>query len=326
MSISVIIPTWKARRYLPACLSALRSQLSNDDEIILVDNGSPDGIAAWARHAAPDVRVVALPYNHGFAGGVNAGIREAQGELLLLCNDDALAEPGCVDALRHTLHHHPHAGIAAGVLTFSTQPDRIASAGIRMQRDGVAVDLGLGHPVSAMPSDPVEIFGASGGLALVRRSLLDDVGLFEEGFFAYLEDVDLAWRARLRGWGCVLAPTARARHVCSASGSHLKQRLLARNRIRVLVRCIPTPLLLSCLASIVRYDLLALAYAILHNQPAMMAGRIAGWNEIAQLREQRYAIQSRRTAKIDELARWLVPAPSVREVLRVQRNVGAMKR
>jgi GT2 family glycosyltransferase len=325
--ISAVIPSWNARRYLPACLAALRAQLNPADELILVDNGSRDGVAAWARVYAPDVRLVELPVNRGFAGGTNAGLEVAHGELLLLCNDDALVEPGCVAALWAALRTDPGIGAAAGVLTFSRHPDIVASAGIRMQRDGVALDRWLGRAVTDLPATSLEIFGASGGLALLRRELLSDVGPFAEDFFNYLEDVDLAWRAQLRGWRCYLAPDARTRHVYSASsgqGSPFKQRLLGRNRLRVLLRCLPTPLLRECLPAILRYDLLALGYAALRRQPAIAAGRLEALTELPALRQQRRMIQARRTASIGALARWLEPAPSPLAALRVARQLAGL--
>lgn len=326
-TLSAVIPTWSGLRYLPACLSALRAQLAPGDEIVLVDNRSRDGAGAWARRNAPDVRVLALPANLGFAGGTAAGIAAARGELLLLINDDAMAEPGCVAALWAALRDSPQAGAAAGVLTFSRRPDSVASAGIVFQRDGVATDLHLGLPVAALPRDPAEIFGASGGLALLRRALIADVGSFEPGFFSYLEDADLAWRARLRGWGCVLAPGARARHVYSATGgqgSPLKQRLLGRNRLRVIVRCLPGPLLRACLPQILGYELLALGYGLLRRQGAIVAGRLEALGELAALRAQRRTIQAGRTASIGELAPWLAPAPPPWAALGVQRKLAAL--
>jgi GT2 family glycosyltransferase len=317
----VVIPTWNALRYLPACLQALQSQLAPDDEIILVDNGSRDHAAAWARRYEPGVRLLELPYNQGFAGGTNAGIRAARNDLLLLCNDDALAEPGCVAALCAALQQHPDVGAAAGVLTFSHRPQVVASAGIGVRRDGAALDARLGQLTHTLPAAPWEIFGASGGLALLRRALLHDIGLFEASFFNYLEDADLAWRARLRGWRCLVAPAARARHVYSASGSQFKQRLLARNRLRVLLRCLPTPLLRECWPAIVRYDALALAYALLRRQPAIAAGRLAVLAELPMLLQQRRVIQAGRTAAMADIARWLEPAPSPLAALRVQRQV-----
>jgi GT2 family glycosyltransferase len=238
-----------------------------------------------------------------------------------------MAEPGCVDALWSALRGSPRAGAAAGALVFSRRPEVVASAGIRFQGDGVATDLHLGTPVDAMPTGPVEIFGASGGLALLRRALLDDIGPFAGDFFSYLEDADLAWRARLRGWGAVLAPGARARHVYSASGgqgSPFKQRLLGRNRLRLIVRCLPAPILRSCAPSILRYDLLATAYGLLRGQPAIAAGRLEALRELPALLAQRRQIQARRSAPIGDLAAWVEPAPSPLAALHEQRRLAAI--
>jgi GT2 family glycosyltransferase len=325
--ISAVIPTWSALRYLPACLSALRAQLGPQDEIVLVDNASRDHAGDWARRYALDVRVIDLPLNLGFAGGTNAGMAAARGELLLLINDDALAEPGCVESLWSALRDHPQAGAAAGALVFSRRPGLVASAGIRFQGDGVATDLHIGTPVEQLPVAPHAIFGASGGLALLRRELIEDVGPFAGDFFSYLEDADLAWRARLRGWGAVLAPGARARHVYSATGgqgSPFKQRLLGRNRLRLLVRCLPGPILQACLPASLRYDLLAVAYALLRHQPAMATGRLEALAELPALLDQRRTIQAGRTAPIGDLAAWVEPAPSPLAALHTQRRLAAL--
>ncbi|MEF3273444.1 MAG: glycosyltransferase family 2 protein [Chloroflexus sp.] len=323
--ISVVIPTYHALRFLPACLSTIQQQLTPNDEIVLVDNRSRDQAGAWVRTAMPTVRVIELPYNAGFAGGVNAGIAAARGELIWLINDDALAEPGCLEALWQALRAQPAAGWAAGVLTFSRRPQLVASAGIRFQADGVATDRSIGWPVAALPTQPFPVFGASGGLALLRREMLDDIGGFAD-FFSYLEDVDLAWRAQLRGWACVLAPQARARHVYSATAgvfSPFKQRLLGRNRIRMLLRCLPTPLLLACLPTILAYDSMALMYATLRRQPAIVAGRLMALAEWPKLLSQRRMIQARRLASITALARWVEPPASPWTVLRRQRQLAA---
>jgi GT2 family glycosyltransferase len=174
---------------------------------------------------------------------------------------------------------------------------------------------------------PDMIFGPCGGLALLRRALIDDVSDFPAEFFSYLEDADLAWRSQLRGWGTRLAPTALARHVYSASGgqgSPLKQRMLARNRLRVLVRCMPGPLLRECLPAIAAYDLLAVGYAALRGQWPTAAGRAEALAELPALLSQRRAIQARRTAAIGDLSRWLRPAPSPLANLHEQRRLGAL--
>ncbi|MGQ9547823.1 MAG: glycosyltransferase family 2 protein [Roseiflexus sp.] len=327
--LSVIIVTWNGRRFLNTCLCAVAAQLHPEDEIIVVDNGSIDGTAVWLRHAWPTVRLVALPTNLGFAGGVNAGLRTARGDLLLLLNNDAFVEPGCVSTLVEALIDHPRPGAVAGVLTFDHRPDLVASAGITARRDGLALDLWTGRAVQSLPVTPQPVMGASGGLALYRRTMLDDIGLMASDFFNYLEDVDLAWRAQLRGWECLVVPSARARHIYSATGgqgSPLKQRLLGRNRLRAIIRCFPSGVLRSCLPDILAYDTMALAYAVITRKPAMIAGRIEALRDRTQLLRERRVIQSRRIIPDEAFAAWLEPPPTPWRTMRAVRHLDSLLR
>ncbi len=327
MTLSVIIVTWNGRRFLDPCLRAVAAQLQTDDEIIVVDNGSNDGTADWLAHAWRAVRLVVLPSNLGFAGGVNAGLRTARGDLLLLLNNDAFVEPGCVPALVETMRQHPQIGAVAGVLTFDHRPELVASAGITARRDGVALDRWTGRDVYSLPAAPQPVMGASGGLALYRRTMLDDIGLMAPNFFNYLEDVDLAWRARLRQWPCLLIPAARARHIYSATGgqgSPLKQRLLGRNRWRAVIRCFPPRVLRACLPHMLAYDAMALAYATLTRKPAMIAGRIEALRDWSMLMQERRRIQARRTVSDQAFAAWLEPPPSPWRTLRAAKRLDAL--
>jgi len=322
--VSAVIVSWNGMRQLPECLGALVPQLPPDSEVVLVDNGSADGTAAWTRANHPQAHLIALPENLGFAGGVNAGLRAARGELLLLINDDAFAEPGFVAALLDVMRRQPDIGAAGGVLLFAHRPEIVASAGIRVRRDWLALDLWAGRNAVELPADPQPIMGPSGGAAIYRRALLEDIGLMEPGFFSYLEDVDLAWRALLRGWHSVVAPQARARHVYSATagqGSAFKQRLLGRNRLRVIARCLPAELAARCLPAILAYDLLAIAYGILTRRPAIAGGRMATLRDLPRLMRDRRAIQSSRSASIGEIARWIEPAATPWQTLSEQRRL-----
>ncbi|HEU5100700.1 MAG TPA: glycosyltransferase family 2 protein [Roseiflexaceae bacterium] len=326
-AISVVIVSWNGMRQLPECLAALLPQLPPNAEVILVDNGSADGTASWVRSNYPQIRVIALPNNLGFAGGVNAGLRIARGELLLLINDDAFAEPGFVDALLDVMAQQPEIGAAGGLLLFAHRPEIVASAGIRVRRDWLALDLWAGREAAELPAEPQPILGPSGGAAIYRRALLEDIGLMEASFFNYLEDVDLAWRALLRGWRSVVVPGARARHVYSATagqGSAFKQRLLGRNRLRVIVRCLPAELAGRCLPTILAYDLLAIVYGVLTRHPAIAAGRLAALRDLPQLIRERLAIQSRRSASADEIMRWIEPAGPPWQTLGEQRRLDAL--
>ena len=206
MLTSVIVLNWNGRDLLDACLGSLSGQLGADVELIVVDNGSRDGSAAYLRREWPQVRLLALPGNRGFSGGVNAGLHIARGEYLVLFNNDAVAAPDFLARITAPLDADPGLGAVAGVLQFAHRPELVASAGICVHRDGVALDDHMLLPLEELPAAPVPVWGASGGAVAYRRAALLDAGSFDEGYFAYLEDVDLSWRLRMRGWPTLLAP------------------------------------------------------------------------------------------------------------------------
>jgi GT2 family glycosyltransferase len=185
---------------------------------------------------------------------------------------------------------------------FQTEAGRVNSLGIRVDPSGMAWDVGLGD--LAWPAEPVEVFGASGGACLLRRAMLEDVGLFAEPFFAYYEDVDLAWRARLRGWTALLAPAAVVHHAHSATGgegSSFKQHLLARNRIWTTVRNYPARPLLAHLPLVLAYHLLPVAHGLVHRDVTPLRGRLDALAALPRVLRERRAIQSCRTASWEEL-------------------------
>ncbi|HUZ77185.1 MAG TPA: glycosyltransferase, partial [Chloroflexota bacterium] len=187
----------------------------------------------------------------------------------------------------------------------------INSAGIRMDHSAAPWDLWLGE--TTWPTSPVEVFGASGGACLLRREMLDDIGLFDEGCFAYLEDVDLAWRAQLRGWKTMLAPEAVVYHAMSATageGSPFKRYRLAKNKWRTIIRCYPSPQLLQNLPIILAYDNLSIANSIAHGDMVPLHGRLDAFKELPALLQQRKAIQNRRTASWSDIERVLSPLES----------------
>jgi GT2 family glycosyltransferase len=288
----------------------------------VVDNGSHDGTVAWLQTYVPHAHVVALPTNMGFAHGNNVGMRAASGDALVLINNDTIPDPYFVQQIVAPLATDPQLGSVAGVLTFAHRPDIVAAAGIVVHRDAVHRDLWMLRPVDQLPAAPTAIFGASGGAVCYRRAALRAVGLFDEGYFAYLEDADLAWRLGLRGWGCVVAPGAHVRHLYSATSGHqspFKQRLLARNRWRVIIRCWPHALLRAHWPAIVRYDLLAIAYAALRRQPAVVAGRIAALQQLPALLLQRHYLQQQHVVSDAKLERWLDAPVTIRSMLHEQR-------
>lgn len=326
MSVSVIVVTWNGLHVLRDCIAALREQ-TLPHELIVVDNGSHDGTGEWLADHAPEAHVIALPRNLGFAGGNNVGLRAANGDYLVLLNNDTIPAQDFVERIVAPMAEDERIGSTAGVLLFAHQPELIASAGISVGRDGLHRDLFMLQPAVTLPAQPTEIFGASGGAVCYRRATLNDVGLLDERYFNYLEDADLAWRLQLRGWRCVLAPDACARHIYSATGgqgSPFKQRLLARNRARVLIRCWPLALWRMYWPAVVRYDLLAIAYGVLQRRPAIIAGRLDAVRDLPAMLGQRRRLQKRKTVTTRSLARWLDPPASAREMLDQQRQLAAV--
>jgi GT2 family glycosyltransferase len=318
----VVVPAWNAATRLPACLDALAAQTQPADEVIVVDNGSTDGTAALARARFARVRLVTNPANRGFARAVNQGILAAASATIVLLNDDTVPEPDCLAALVAPLAGDDRLGASAATLVYADRPERVNAAGLTIGRDLVAMDAGLGQPVAALPGAPWPVFGASGGAAAYRRAALDDIGLFDERFFAYVEDVDLAWRLRLRRWGTVSVPAARVAHAYSASAgadSPFKRYHLARNRVWCLAKNVPTALARRCLAAVLWYDGAALLAALASGDTAWLRGRMDGLRGLPALRADRRFIQRRRTATDDEVAALLGPRVGPWRIWRARR-------
>ena len=218
MRASVIIPSGNGRAHLPVCLAALRRQTFDDFEVVLVDNNSSDDSIPFVRREFPEVQVVALPYNGVFAGTVNAGIRRGGGEIVVLLNNDTEVEPDWLAELVGALDREPEASMAASKMLLFDRRDTLHSAGDFYGLDGVPGSRGVWQRDQGQYDRDRWVFGPCGGAAAYRRSMLGDVGLFDEDLVAYCEDVDLNLRAQAAGHRCVFAPRARVYHRLSATG------------------------------------------------------------------------------------------------------------
>jgi GT2 family glycosyltransferase len=205
---SVIIPNWNGKGLLPLCLDSLRRQTYPYLEIIVADNGSTDGSLALLAHDYPEVRVVALGENRGYAGAVNAGFRTASGQVLVVFNNDAEADPHWVEELVATLERHPEAGMATSRVRLFDRRDHLHTTGDFYGLDGIPGNRGVWQPDGPAYDEESWVFGAAGVASAYRRSMLDEIGLLDEAFGSYLEDVDLSWRAQLTGYRCMYAPRA----------------------------------------------------------------------------------------------------------------------
>jgi len=241
---SVIIPNWNGLPLLRPCLDALRRQTLREHEVIVVDNASTDGSAEALAAEYPEVRVLRLARNLGYAGGCNAGIRAARGRVLVLLNNDTEPEPDWLAELLAALDRHPRAGAAASRLMSWADRTLLNAAGDLFRANGLPDSRGVWQEYAPPWDREVMVFGASGGAAAYRREMLDDTGLLDERLFMYCEDVDLAWRAQLLGWGTVYAPRAVVYHHMSATGGGpLSSYYVGRNTVWILVRNVPGSIL-----------------------------------------------------------------------------------
>ena len=256
---SIIVLTWNGRHNLEHSLPALYPQLGPNDRLVVVDNGSTDGSVAWVSAHYPAVHIIRNETNHGFAAAVNQGIRATDSRFVILLNDDTIVSPGWLEALLAAAESDAGVGMCACAMLQARDPTRFDAAGIEVDRAGIAWNRWHGEPVDAHPTAaPQEVFGPCGGAALYRRQMLDEIGLFDEDFFAYYEDVDLAWRARQAGWRCLYVPQAQLIHAHSATGNRtpdMKRYLLGRNKLWTILKNYPTPQLWWRWPLIVAYDL-----------------------------------------------------------------------
>jgi hypothetical protein len=294
-SIALIIPNWNGLRHLQTCLDAVFRQTYPGCEAVLVDNGSTDGSCEFVAGHYPEVRILRSETNLGFAAATNLAIRNTQSDYVATLNNDTEVEPTWLEELVKAMDSAPGIGMCASKMLFYDQRQVINSAGIAVDRAGIAWDREGGKP-DGFNSEPREIFGPCAGAALYRRAMLDEIGLFDEDYFGYLEDVDLAWRAQATGWRCLYVPSARVYHVHSATGqegSSLKNYLLGRNKVWTIIKNYPWPHGLAYGPLILAYDLMAAVYNVVTGRDHhSLRGRLAALKSFSAALDKRRAIQS----------------------------------
>ena len=262
VAVSTVVVNHERRDLLRSCLESLQhahSRVGDRTELVVVDNGSTDGSAELVRERFPDVVLVTLPRNQGFAGGLAAGISAAAGDWIAVFNNDTTVEPDAVAVMLEAARSNDRVGSVAAQMRFADRRDVLNSAGLELDRLGIAADRLVGSRVrNHQERQPYEVFGATGGAALFSRDMLDDIGGFDDTFFAFFEDVDVAWRAHAHGWTALYAPAAVVYHHHSATarhGSPAKLYLVGRNRMRTLAKNAPGAMLLRNAPGIVLYEL-----------------------------------------------------------------------
>ena len=316
LGLSIVLVTWNSAPYLRRCLDGILQQTYRDRELIVVDNASSDtSVEIVAPHAT---RVIRNDTNRGFSAAVNQGLAAASGEFLLILNPDCYLLPDYAERLIEVLGED--VGSATGLLIraqgWDIEPTNlIDSMGIRMTRTGRHLDLHQGAPANRQPptANPFEVFGVSGAAAMFRVAFLRDVSIdgeaFDEDFFAYREDADLAWRGRLRGWRAVCEPRAVAYHVRRVTPA-ARRRLPAdvnmhsvKNRFLLRIRNEGMYLAFRNAPFELARDLVVLLAALTIERSSLPAFAWL-WRNRKRVLAKRRAIQSRRTVSDRDLARW----------------------
>jgi len=213
--LTIIIPTWNRRKLLQRCLTSLAQQTA-PCSVLVVDNGSVDSTQQMCQTEFSQFSYLRLDGNLGFAKAVNLGIRQTQTEYVALLNNDTEADSDWVRSGLDAFERYPDYWFFASRMVNFFQREYLDSAGDCYGRSGLPLKRGFAQTIEKYP-DPEPVLGASAGAAFYRRSLFKRIGLFDEGFSIYLEDIDFSLRAQLQGFGCLYLPDAVVFHVEAAS-------------------------------------------------------------------------------------------------------------
>ena len=303
--VSIVIVTWNGRTYLEDCLNAVAAQQGIDTETILVDNASTDDTVDFVRERFPWVRIVALDRNHGFAGGNNAGVRAARGRFVALLNNDTMPDPGWLRALRDGIDEAAGFALVASRIVYVHDPSVIDSAGDGLLRWGGAFKRHHGAPADAA-ADSREVFGVCGAACLMPKALFEELGGFDEDFFASHEDVDLSYRARLLGYRCRYVAHATVRHHGSATLGRVSRFAVfhgQRNLEWMYVKNTPARLLVRTLPGHVLYDAAAAVHFTRNGLLGVFVrAKIAALAGLPRMLRKRASVQ--RGRRVDARAIW----------------------
>jgi len=268
--VSVVIVNYNGRYLLGDCLDSMKEQTFREFEIILVDNASTDGSVEFVKNNYPEVKIVCNEENLGYGGGNNAGIRVAKGEYIVQLNNDTKPHQHWLQSLVEAADGDSRVGMCASKILSFDDPEIIDNTGLLMYPDGIARGRGRLERDRGQYDSQLDVFFPSGCAALYRKAMLDDIGLFDEDFFLYMDDVDIGLRGRLAGWRCVYVPEAVVYHKYSATVSPyspMKAYLVERNRLWIVIKYFPLHMIItSFYHTFVRY--LYQAYGIARGRGA----------------------------------------------------------
>lgn len=292
--VSVIIPNYNSKQYIEQCIDSLKNQTFHNFDIIVVDNASKDDSAKIVEEKYPDVRLIRLSENFGFSRAVNEGISASKAEFVLLLNDDTKADEHFVEKMYAAISSDDKIFSASAKMVQMFAPEKLDGAGDLYSALGWAYARGKDKSVNNKRfNKPCDIFASCGGAAIYRKSILNEIGYFDEFNFAYLEDIDIGYRARIYGYRNVYQPEAVVYHVGSAvSGSRyndFKVRLSARNNIYIVFKNMPIPqLILNLPILLIGFGIKAVFFTLKGYSRPYFSGLLRGYLLCGEGRKIRY--------------------------------------
>lgn len=218
VKLSVIIPNWNGKHLLKICLPSLKKQTFKNFEVVIVDNGSKDGSIEYIEKYYPEIKLIKLENNIGFAPAVNLGLKICVGEMMVLLNNDTEVDKNCLQNLLKVANKKDIGFVAAKILNFKNRK-LIDSAGDYIDAVGHADNNGRGETDGTKFSTPGPLFLATAGGSLFKREVFEKIGFFDHEYFAYMEDVDFCLRAQLNGIKGWYEPSAVIYHIHKATSS-----------------------------------------------------------------------------------------------------------
>ncbi|WP_010276851.1 glycosyltransferase family 2 protein [Paenibacillus senegalensis] len=311
-TVSVHVVTYNSAEDIEACLDGILKQTYPISQIIIVDNASKDDTISRLRPYQDQLEIIANAQNIGFAPAHNQAIRRSHCDYCLVLNPDVSLHPDYVAELIDFAENNERAGSLTGKLVLKQAPEQIDTTGLTINKDRRAFDQGRGQAARDWVKAE-EVFGVSGAAALYRKTMVDEISVegefFDESFFAYKEDVDVAWRARLMGWDAYFVPSAPALHERGwKESSRSQQPLMIRqfsyiNRIKMMIKndsgryfWLHSPFILS-------FDLAGIVYMLLKEPKVLLAWKriFKEWSELCRKRK---IIQQKRKRNYAEIYKW----------------------
>lgn len=331
--VSIVVVTYDSGPVIDACLESLRRQTYSPLEILVIDNHSKDESVEHVRKSRIALRLLESSENHGFAAAHNRGIRSTRGEYYLALNPDVMMEPSYVEELVRAIDGDPTVGSVTGKLLRPKKEEGaslIDSTGIYMTPSLRHLDRGSGEADRGQYDRPQYVFGVSGAAALYRRRMLEEAAVdgecFDEDFFTYREDADLAWRAQLLGWRALYTPRAVAFHErrvlperrkslpAEINMHSVKNRFLLRIKNQTLIEFVALG------APSLARDVLVIGYVLLRERESIKGLTFVA-RHFTRIWAKRRRIMAQRSTPAREMLRWFHYRPVAFDCQAAERDI-----